>query len=452
MNNLEVEEPKNPLENLWRCVVCGEEISGATAPKICPACGATSDQFIEISESAVTYNSHKKEKFLIIGNGAAGYYAADTIRKRNTQCEIEIISDEPYLTYYRPSISDAISKDLKEDSFYLSPSKWYEDNNITLSLGVHVESLKPESKQVILHDGRAVNYDKLILANGSKNFMLPVQGIEKTGVFTLRNLKDLEAIKNKMKTSKNVLIVGGGLLGLEAAYEMSKTDLHISVVDFSSSLLNRQLDSESSLLLQTAVEDQHISVILGDSVKSINGETSVDSVTLNSGKIIEADLVLFSTGISPNINIAANTDITSNKGILVNEYMESSIKDIYACGDIAEFKGRVYGNWPVAVAMGKTAGKNAVGHKTELSLPLSVFSFNSMGLTLLSVGEMPKDPFKTIIFKDTENKIYRKLFFLNDILTCGILIGDTKSSAKLISAINSSKSLKEILQGELLLS
>jgi NAD(P)H-nitrite reductase large subunit len=451
MSTFEVKEETTSLERLWKCVVCGEEFHGYNPPKICPACGAVSNQFSEVSEVEVTFNSHKKEKFLIIGNGAAGYYAAGAIRKRNTQCEIEIISEESHLTYYRPSISDAISEDLKEASFYLSPKEWYVDNNITLSLGFHVEWLNPEKKQVILNDGRAIDYDKLILANGSKNFMIPVEGIEKSGVFTLRNLTDLEAIKNKMKTSKNVLIVGGGLLGLEAAYEMSKSGLHISVVDYNASLLSKQLDSESSRLLKAAVENQSISVILGDSVNRINGKTAVDSVTLKSGKIIEVDLVLFSTGIAPNINIADKTNLMTNKGILVNENMETNIPDIYACGDIAEFKGRVYGNWPVAVAMGKNAGTNAVGHKAGLALPLSVVSFNSMGLTLLTVGEIPKEPFKTITFKDKENKIYKKLFFSGDILACGILIGDTKSSAKLISAIKAAKSLKEVLQEEILL-
>ena len=127
---------KPSTEKRWKCVVCGEEFDGPKPPEICPACGASADQFIQVSQDVVTFSSDKKEKFLIIGNGAAGYYAADAIRKRNKQCEIEIISNEPYLTYYRPSISDGISEDLKEDTFYLSPKEWYVDNNITLTLGV----------------------------------------------------------------------------------------------------------------------------------------------------------------------------------------------------------------------------------------------------------------------------------------------------------------------------
>lgn len=445
MNNLDVKEDTILKEKRWKCVVCGEEFTGANPPEICPACGAVADQFIQASEGTVTFNSDKKEKFIIIGNGAAGYYAAGAIRKRNSDCDIEIISEEPYLTYYRPSISDAIGKEIKEDSFYLSPKEWYVDNNITLSLGVKVQNLDPKKKQVLLNDGSAIGYDKLILANGSKNFMIPVEGVDKPGVFSLRNIKDLEAINAKLTNSKNVVIVGGGLLGLEAAYEISKAGLHVSVVEFSSSLLSRQLDSESSLLLKTAVENQNIEVILGDSVKVINGYDSVASVNLQSGKVIDADLVLFSTGISPNKNIADNTDILTNKGILINENMETNIKDIYACGDVAEFKGMIYGNWATAVQMGKAAGTNAVGHSQELIPSIGVISFNSMGLTLLSVGEIPKEPSKTIILKDEENKIYKKLFFTKDILVGGILIGDTKSSAKLIMAIKGAKSIKEVL-------
>lgn len=450
MSTIEAKEYDNINKKIWKCVVCGEEFIGANPPDICPACGAVADQFIEVSESKVTFNSDKKEKFLIIGNGAAGYYAAGAIRKRNTECEIEIISEEPYLTYYRPSISDAIGKEINMDSFYLSPKEWYTDNNITLTLGVVVQSLKPNEKQVLLNDGTSIRYDKLILANGSKNFMPPVLGADKSGVFSLRDIKDLELINSKLKTSKNVVIVGGGLLGLEAAYEIIKTGIHVSVIEFNSSLLNRQLDSESSLILQAAVESHSIEVILGDSVITLNGDTCVESASLKSGKVIDADLVLFSTGISPNISIADNTDIVTNRGILINSYMETNIKDIYACGDIAEFNGRVYGNWASAVQMGKATGTNVVGHKQEFIPTLGVISFNAMGLTLLSVGEISNELSKTIILNDTENKIYKKFFFINDLIVGGILIGDTKSSAKLIMAIKGSKSMKQALEDGLI--
>ncbi len=435
---------KPTTEKRWKCVVCGEEFDGAKPPEICPACGASADQFIQVSQNVVTFSTDKKEKFLIIGNGAAGYYAADAIRKRNKQCDIEIISDEPYLTYYRPSISDGISEDLKDDTFYLSPKQWYVDNNITLTLGMKVESLRPEENRVSLNDGSFVRYDKLILANGSQNFMIPVPGVEKSGVFTLRNLKDLQAIKLSMKNAKNVVIVGGGLLGLEAAYEISKTGVSVSVVEVNGSLLTRQLDSESSLLLKTAVENQKIGVILSDCVLSIEGEKSVSSVKLKSGKTLQADLVLFSTGIAPNKSIANKTNIITNRGILVNDKMETNIKDIYACGDVAEFKGRVYGNWPASVEMGKAAGMNAVGETKSLSISLCAISFNAMGLELLSVGEILSQGSKSISIKDEKNNIYKKLFFTENILTGGILIGDNKSSAKLISAIEESKSLKEV--------
>ncbi len=171
---------------------------------------------------------------------------------------------------------------------------------------------------------------------------------------------------------------------------------------------------------------------------------------LKSGKTLDADLVLFSTGIAPNKNIADKTNIITNRGILINENMETNIKDIYACGDIAEFEGRVYGNWPAAVEMGKIAGINAVGDSKAYVHSLSAISFNAMGLELLSVGEISKDKFKAISIKDDENKIYKKLFFTQNILIGGIIIGDNKSSAKLISDIEESKTLDEVLKGNLI--
>ncbi|MBU3113345.1 FAD-dependent oxidoreductase [Clostridium lacusfryxellense] len=441
---------KPSTQKRWKCVVCGEEFDGARPPEICPACGAGVDQFIEVTPEIITFSSDKKEKFLIIGNGAAGYYAADAIRKRNKQCEIEIISNETQLTYYRPSISDGLSENLKDDDFYLSPKEWYVENNITLLLGVEVQSLTPDKKQILIDGGKSISYDKLIIANGSQNRMIPTEGIDKQGVFTLRDLKDLENIKANMKTTKNVVIVGGGLLGLEAAYEIKKAGINVSVVEFSESLLGKQLDHEGSLILKTAVENQDIEVILGDCVTVINGEKSVQSVTLKSGKTFDAQLVLFSTGIAPNITIADKTNIETNRGILVNENMETNIKDIYACGDIAEFEGAVYGNWPAAVDMGKIAGTNAAGDIKAYVHALGAISFNAMGLELLSVGEISKDKFKAISIKDDENKIYKKLFFNQNILVGGIIIGDNKSSATLIGDIEESKTLDEVLKGNLI--
>jgi len=452
MNSLELKNFSNKPSTVkrWKCIVCGEEFDGARPPEICPACGASADQFIEVSEDVISFSSDKKEKFLIIGNGAAGYYAADAIRKRNKECEITIVSNEPQLTYYRPSISDGISEDLKDDTFYLSPKEWYVDNNITLNLGVQVQSLKPEEKQILLQDGKTIGYDKLILANGSRNNILPINGVDKKGVFTLRNLKDLEDIKTKMKTSKGVVIVGGGLLGLEAAYEIKKSGLNVSVVEFADSLLSKQLDNEGSLILKTAVENQNIEVILGDSVNLINGENSVISVTLKSGKTLDADLILFSTGIVPNKNIVDKSNISTNRGILVNDYMETNVKDIYACGDIAEYAGTVYGNWPAAVDMGTIAGTNAVGDKKAYVHATGVISFNAMGIELLSVGQILKDKFKALSTQDVENKVYKKLFFNKNILTGGIIIGDNKSTANLISDIEESKTFEEVLKSNLI--
>ncbi len=441
---------KSSTEKRWKCVVCGEEFDGQRPPEICPACGASADQFIEVTEEVITFSSEIEEKFLIIGNGAAGYYAADAIRKRNKKCVIEIVSNESQLTYYRPSISDGISEDLKDDTFYLSPKEWYVDNNIILNLGVQVESINPKEKQILLKNGKTINYDKLILANGSQNRMIPTDGIDKQGVFTLRDLKDLKAIKEKMKTAKNAVIVGGGLLGLEAAYEIKKAGLKVSVIEFSNSLLGKQLDNEGSLILKAGVENQDIQVVLGDSVTVINGENSVTSVTLKSGKTIDANMVLFSTGIAPNKNIADKTNLDTNRGILVNEKMETNVKDIYACGDIAEFDGTVYGNWPAAVDMGKIAGTNAVGDNKAYVHATGVISFNAMGLELLSVGQISKEQFKTVSSKNGENNVYKNLFFNKNILTGGIIIGDNKSSANLITDIEESKTLEEVLKSNLI--
>lgn len=430
----------------WKCVICGEIFEGDTAPEICPVCGANSEQFVEVTEELITFKSGSNDKYVVVGNGIAGYYAAEAIRKRNVACDIEIISSEPYLTYYRPALSDGIVDVLDDKDFYISPYEWYSENNIKLTLNTKVERINPNEKTVLTSNNAIIRYDKLIIANGSKNFIPPVKGTDTANVFTLRGLDDLNNIKDKLANSNKIVVIGGGLLGLEAAWEFKRDNKEVTVVEFAKHLLTKQLDTQGSIILEEAVINSGINVVLGVAAEAIEDRDNKKIVKLNNGAEIEADMVLFSVGIVPNKTIAEGIDIKLNRGIVVNEKMETSIKDIYACGDIAEINGIVYGNWPAAIEMGKTAGANAVGDNKNFVGFQSPISFNAMNIEIFSCGTIPQTEGKALELKDAKNKTYKKLFFKDDIVIGGILMGDTSKSVKLLNAIENYMALKEILQ------
>jgi len=429
----------------WKCVICGVVFEGNEPPEVCPVCGASKEQFIEVTEDENLFKSETTEKIVIVGNGAAGYYAAEAIRKRNKKCTLEIISSENCLTYFRPELSDYLTENIEDSKFFVSAKNWYEENNIILKLASKVDKINPSNKELLLSDGSKVNYDKLILSTGSYNFKPDLPGIQKNGVFTLKDVNDANNIRDYMKTSKNAVVIGGGLLGLEAASSLKKSGLNVTVVEFYDRLLPKQLNKSGAKLLEKSISEYGIDLILNDSCTEILGDNSVTSIKLKSGKVINADIVVFSIGIRPNKKLAEECGIKTNKGILVNENMETNIKDIYAAGDAAELNGIIYGNWTAAVEMGKTAGANALGDKVVFKDFVSSVIFDELGTSIVSFGNVTNDETEKLELFNPKLNECKTLFFTNNILSGGYLIGNTSSSGKLILAMKDNKTLKDIL-------
>lgn len=438
---------------IWKCIVCGEEFESEKAPEICPACGATKDQFVEIKKEEVEFKQSKKEKYLIIGNGISGYYAADAIRKRNEAAEIHMVSSEKLLTYYKPQLSDYLSTDIADRRFFVSPEEWYDKNNIKVTLGVRVENIDKDKKTVVLDDGSELSYDKLILSTGASNFLPPIDGFEKNGVYTIRNIEDAKKVKGDMKTAKNAVVVGGGLLGLETAWEMKNAGINVTVVELAPHLLSLQLDKEASIIFEKTVSESGITVITSESAEEILGEGCVTGLKLKSGKIISADLIVFSVGIRPNKNLAEKAGIKVNRGIIVNEKMETNIPDIYACGDNAELNGKVYGTWPAASEMGKVAGANAAGDETEFHDFVNSVVFNAINTQIFSVGSIKinGDNVEILSSSNANKGIYKKLFFKDKKLVGGILMNDNKKSIRVLKAIQAEKIMNDLVKEDILM-
>ncbi|HBG2820985.1 FAD-dependent oxidoreductase [Clostridioides difficile] len=431
----------------FKCVICNEVFEGDSAPSVCPVCGAKEDQFIEVEEDEVTFRKDTDEYFVIVGNGAAGFYAADAIRKRNKTCKITMISNEDELTYYRPALSDGINEELGSD-FYMEDKDWYDKNNIVVILGTNVDKLDEVNKTIIVNDG-AIKFDKLVIATGSRNFIPPIKGHDLENVFTLRNIKDLYSVKEALEKSKKVVVIGGGLLGLEAAWEFRLKGLEVVVVEAMDSILSKQLDKEGSKILEQCVRDTGIDVRLGVAVDGIEGDGKAQKVVFKDGDSVDCDMVVFSIGVRANTQMVQDTSVKIDRGIVVDKTLQTNVKDIYACGDVAQVGNISLAIWPSSVEMGKIAGANASGDNLTFESEVYPVSLDAMNVKVFSIGNIQNFD-KEISSKDEGQRIYKKLFMKDGSLVGAILINDLSCTVKLIRLISEKGDFEDIMKADIL--
>ncbi|HML38244.1 MAG TPA: FAD-dependent oxidoreductase [Bacillota bacterium] len=430
----------------WKCLVCGYEAEGPEPPESCPVCGVGPDQFEEIASAETEFVSEKAERFIIIGNGAAGTTACEEIRKRNRNCSIEIISTEDVVGYNRPMLTKGILSEVAPGDFYIKPEEWYRENNIKLTLGVTVREIRKDSGEIVLDNGETRKYDKLILATGAEAFIPPIKGADQQGVTAIRSLESVKKLKELLKQVNKAVVIGGGILGLEAAWELKQAGKEVTVIEQSPNIMGKQLDEKGSALLKAATEKSGIQVITGKAIEEITGDGKATGVKLADGTFADGELIILSTGVRQNIGLAADAGLATGRSIKVNDRMETTAENIYACGDCAEYNGVNYAIWGQAVEMGKAAGINAVGdeYKYEAFIPSNAFT--GMGTALFAVGDNGKDPeknYEDIEVYDSVKNTYEKLYFVDDKFCGGILLGDVSKSARLLEAYKNQSPMAE---------
>jgi len=386
-------------------------------------------------------------KILIVGNGVAGLSAAEEIRKRNKEANIHMITKENYYTYYRTQLSHFLSKDFNVEDIYMHPKNWYVENNIKVIFNEEVRSIDKNKQTIKLSNNEELVYDKLLLANGASSFIPPVEGRDKQGVFSLRGLDDLREIQEYAKNIDKGIVIGGGLLGLEAANSLNKLGIEIKVIEFFDRLLPRQLDNEGSKVLRKIVEEQGIKLLLGGQVENIYGENKVEGCKIKGGQDIETSLVLFSAGVRSNIQLAKDMGLEINRSIVVDKFMNTSEEEIYAAGDVCEFNGKSFGIWPIAIEQGKIAGLNMIGEKQEYEEIIPSNMLNVMGSKVFSIGDVGtgEGEYESIKIERDKNNIFKKLFFLNGKLVGAILINDIAMAGKLKKLMSSDIDFSELL-------
>ena len=376
------------------------------------------------------------EKIVIVGNGIAAITAIKSIREIDKDTEIHLFGDEKFFPYNRIRLSKGILDKLEEEKILLQKKDWYESNGIKLYKDKKVISIDTDKKEVIISGNLKISYTKLLLANGSSNISPSITGIDKAEVFTLKTLDDAWNIIEGIKSNEKILNIGAGIQGLETAWNFSQMDKKVILAELSPRIMPKQLDETASKILKSAVEKQGIEVMLGTEVLEICGETKVEGFKTDKEDLIHCDMVNYSIGIKPNIELLKDSYIKTNKGIIVNEKMETNIKDIYAAGDVAEFNNENYGLWNIAISHGKVAGLNIVGKESIYKHIVPVTTLSAFNISLFSMGIVDENKSTNVVVEDkSDENIYNKVFINNDKVIGAIVIGDTKYSPILKAAI-----------------
>ena len=402
------------------------------------------------------------DNIVIIGNSAAALSAVETIIKSDSNSSVTMICDEKGPAYSRVLISYLISEEMTKERMYLKDMNFYKMNNIKTIFGNRAVKILPKEKGVILENNKIIKYDRLLIATGARPYFPDIKGIEKDGVFGLRTIPDAISIHQRVKMAKRAVILGGGLISLKASLAIHKHDLDITLIVGSNQILLQMLDYRSASFIRESLEKKGYKALTSSDVREIGGSNGkVEEVVLTSGKRIPADIVIVGKGIVPNTELVEDTGIELDKGIIVNDYMETNIKDIYAAGDVAQGsdlvrKGKyITGTWPVAIAQGRIAGYNFVGRKKKYIGALVMNVIDVYGITVASVGitHLPenKSGYEEVVIEGQNN--YKKLVIRNNLIVGGVFIGDIKISGLILSLIRKRVSLdrlptpKKLLQG-----
>lgn len=373
-------------------------------------------------------------RYVIIGNSAAGIGAVQGIRELDKDGEITLISDEKYHTYSRPLISYLLKGAVTKESMKYRPDSFYEDNKVTAILGKKAVSINKDEKSVILDDGNAVQYDKLLVATGSKPFVPDFKSLDKVkNKFSFMKLDDAKAVEKCVKKNAKVLIVGAGLIGLKAAEALLHFTKDITVIDLSERVLPSILDTEASVIMKKHIEADGVKFILGTSVDKF----ATDSAELTNGEKVDFDMVILAVGVRPNTELIEHAGGKVERGIVTDSKQTvEGLTDVYAAGDcvrshdISSDSEKIIAILPNAFMQGNIAGKNMAGGEAsfENAFPMNAIGF--MGLHIISAGTYSGEVYSEI---DGEN--YKKLFIEDNRLKGFILMGDRIKNAGIYTTL-----------------
>ena len=368
--------------------------------------------------------------FVIVGGGVAGITAALELAKRKVGA-VEVYSDEEYPYYYRPHLTKFLAGSIPMDRLLRRDLTWYKGRGVNVHLGRRVTRVDSETKTITLVDGTSVSYDKLLLATGGLPFVPPIEGADKACIYTWRTLADTLELSHVASQCGQTLVLGGGLLGLEAARGLLGFCASVTVLEYFPRLLPRQLDVEGAALLQQFVESLGLKVIVGAQAEAFLGDHTVTGLRLKDGRVFPAGMALIAAGVRCNVSLAREAGLNVNRGIVVDAYMATSHPDIYAAGDVAVYKGYSWSIATIAQAQGRVAAANMAGDETRYDVVVPSTTLKVVGIDVSSVGMVnpEEDGYIEIRKLDEVARTYKKVV-LRDGVIVGSIVINQKNLAK----------------------
>ena len=371
------------------------------------------------------------KKLVVVGNGMAGVACVEQILRHKPKFEITIFGDETHVNYNRIMLSSVLAGEKSLDDIVLNGLDWYQQNGIDLRLGIRIVDVDPAAKAVTGNDGSVTSFDKLLLATGSLPIIPSIEDVKKDGVFVFRNLDDTRALLERSRPGLKAVVIGGGLLGLEAARGLQVQGCEVTVVHLMDTLMERQLDETGANYLATKMNRLGVTVLLGLSTTAILGNGKVEGVQFKGGGSIPADLVVVAAGISPSVDLGHKAGLQIKRGIVVNDYMETSHPDIFAVGECVQHNGVCYGLIAPLLEQGKVLAATITGNKgPTYQGSILASKLKIMGVDVFSAGEINDkvDGSEVIRYEDPSLGIYKKLTLKDNKLTGVIMVGETSDS------------------------
>jgi len=482
---LEGHKPETDKEEIptWRCTRCEYLHVADDPPPFCPLCAAIRSKFEPVSDEETNradavgeHHANQLEaapkvadavgeqlsgknlpgltpipqgkRLLIIGGSIAGHTAAQTARSLDPEARITLITDEQYSFYNRLNLTRFLADEVQHAELFDYTPGWYEENQIEILTGTRVIGLDPIQRVALLAEGRELSYDACILAHGSSANTPPFYRANLPGLLLLRTLDDVKEIIARAQSGVKVAVIGGGVLGLEAAYGLVKHGAVVRVFEYGPSLMPRQLDRAGGKLFTEMVREKGIEVHANAQVQEILGETHVEGLALADGRHFDAELIVVSTGIKPNIDWVKRSGLHCQRGVIVNDCMQTSVEGVYAAGDVTEWQGQVVGLWANAIEQARVAAANAVGGLGFYQGCLPVTSLKCLGIPLVSMGEIKEDGegITSKVKYDLEACTYRRLILRDGIPIGGILLGALSGMGEMRKLIEGGLELEKLRQ------
>jgi len=431
----------------WRCLICGYEHAGPAPPETCPVCGASADDFEPVAEGELTAEGGGEAgRVVIVGGGIAGVSAAAAARDAAPDAEIALISKEPELPYYRLNLTRYVAGEVADEDLPIHAESWYEEQSIRLLLGTAVSAVLPEEGVVETGGDGPQPFDKLILTCGAHPYVPPFPGASREGVTSLRTAAQARALVEMATSDAPCVVIGGGILGLEAAGGLARRGVKVTVLEGHDWLLPRQLNREAGRMLERLVAGKGIAVKPLARTAEIRGDKRVEAVALADGGSLHAELVLIATGVRSNSHLARRAGLEVNQGVVVDSRLQTSHPNVLAAGDAAEHRGVVYGLWEPARYQGMIAGMNAAGLHSEFGGLPRTNTLKVLGIDLFSIGVItPEDASFTEVAEEQDGA-YCRFLFKDSRLVGSILLGDTTVASVTARAVKEGRDCSSVLR------